>query len=73
MKPPTAAGICTTIEFPRQVLDGIPLSKAEQQQADEKFSGKAWRWITMVAMGALVKPMVSSMADDLMWVWVNTY
>ena len=23
-----------------QVLDGIPLSKAEQQQADEKFSGK---------------------------------
>ena len=47
----------------RQVLDGIPLSKAEQQQADEKFSGKAGpghRSHGDVAMGALEKPRVSS-------------
>lgn len=29
------------IAWRAQVLDGIALSKGEQQQADEKFSGKA--------------------------------
>lgn len=29
--------------WPWQVLDGQPISKAEQHQADEKFSGKAPR------------------------------
>ena len=37
------------ISWREQVLDGIALSKSEQQQADEKFSGKAgsnprWGW-----------------------------
>ena len=50
----------------RQVLDGIPLSKAEQQQADEKFSGKAGSDHRMQPWGALVS---HGFQQLMIWCW----